>query len=52
MANKGVLFIDELAELKRDAIEALRTPLEEKKVNIVRNGVTVDFPADFLLWGI
>lgn len=48
LANKGVLFIDELAELKRDAIEALRTPLEEKKVNIVRNGVTVDFPADFL----
>ena len=48
LANKGVLFIDELAELKRDAIEALRVPLEEKKVNIVRNGVTVTFPADFL----
>ena len=48
LANKGVLFIDELAELKRDAIEALRVPLEEKKVNIIRNGVTVTFPADFL----
>ena len=48
LANKGVLFIDELAELKRDAIEALRVPLEEKKVNIVRNGNTVTFPADFL----
>ena len=48
LANKGVLFIDELAELKRDAIEALRVPLEEKKVNIVRNSNTVTFPADFL----
>lgn len=48
LANKGVLFIDELAELKRDAIEALRVPLEEKEVNLVRNGVTVSFPADFL----
>lgn len=48
LANKGVLFIDEFAELKRDAIEALRVPLEEKKVNIVRNGNTVTFPADFL----
>lgn len=48
LATKGVLFLDEIGELNRETIEALRTPLEDKKVTIVRRGIAVDFPADFL----
>lgn len=48
LATKGVLFLDEIGELSRETIEALRTPLEDKKVTIVRRGIAVDFPADFL----
>lgn len=49
LASKGVLFLDELPELKRDVIEALRLPLEEKYVPIFRTGRNISFPADFLL---
>ncbi|XVG98649.1 YifB family Mg chelatase-like AAA ATPase [Eubacteriales bacterium KG127] len=48
LATKGVLFLDEIGELRRETIEALRTPLEEKKVTIVRRGMAIDYPADFL----
>ena len=49
LANKGVLFLDELPEMSRNALQALRQPLEEREVRIVRvDGVYV-FPCDFLL---
>lgn len=49
LAHKGVLFLDEIAEFKRIALEALRDPLESKKVVIARAKDTLIFPADFIL---
>jgi magnesium chelatase family protein len=49
MAHKGVLFMDELAEFPRQVLEALRQPLEDRKVTISRSKETIEFPADFTL---
>lgn len=49
LADQGILFLDELPEFKKDAIEVLRQPLEDKKIVISRNSSTFTFPADFLL---
>lgn len=49
LATDGVLFLDELPEFSRDAIEALRTPLEEKKVVINRLNGSFTYPADFMI---
>lgn len=49
LAHHGVLFLDELPEFKRDCLEALRQPLEEKKVFVSRVMKSLVFPADFLL---
>jgi magnesium chelatase family protein len=44
-----VLFLDELAELRRGALEALRQPLEEGSIMLTRGQRTVRFPARFML---
>jgi len=49
LANHGVLFLDELPEFHRDALEALREPLEEGRVVISRATGTMTFPANFML---
>jgi len=49
LAHKGVLFLDELPEFRRDALEALRQPVEEGRVTITRSMSTVSFPSEFAL---
>jgi magnesium chelatase family protein len=49
LAHNGVLFLDELPELKRPVLEALRQPLEEGRVTIVRARHAISFPAAFAL---
>ena len=50
LAHKGVLFLDELPEFKRETLDVMRQPLEDKKVQIARNLGTFDYPADFILF--
>jgi magnesium chelatase family protein len=49
LAHHGVLFLDELPEFKKNAIEALRQPLEEGRVTITRSSMTATYPACFML---
>ena len=49
LAHNGVLFLDELPEFRRTALEVMRQPLEERKVTISRAKIAVDFPASFML---
>ncbi len=49
LAHHGVLFLDELPEFDRNALEALRQPLEERMVAISRAAGTAVMPADFCL---
>lgn len=49
LANNGVLFLDELPEFQRTALEVMRQPLEDRKVTISRAKVSLEFPANFML---
>lgn len=49
LAHYGVLFLDELPEFARAALEVLRQPLEEREVTISRTRAAFTFPANFLL---
>ena len=49
LAHNGVLFLDELPEYKRTALEVMRQPLEDRKICITRTKMTVEYPASFML---
>ena len=49
LANSGVLFIDEFAQMPKSTVEALRGPLEDRKVTISRLKTKVEYPASFTL---
>ena len=49
LAHNGVLFLDELPEFNRKALEALRQPLEDGRVVVTRNNQTEVFPANIVL---
>jgi magnesium chelatase family protein len=49
LAHNGVLFLDELPEYKRQVLEVMRQPLEDRTVTISRAKFTVDYPAGFML---
>jgi magnesium chelatase family protein len=49
LAHNGVLFLDELPEYKRNVLEVMRQPLEDRTVTIARARFSVEYPASFML---
>jgi magnesium chelatase family protein len=48
-AHNGVLFLDELTEFKKNVLEVMRQPLEDRVVTISRSKITVQYPCNFML---
>lgn len=49
MSHKGVLFLDELPEFRKDTLDMMRQPLEDAQVTIARVSGSVSYPAEFML---
>ncbi len=49
LAHRGILFLDEIPEFSRMALEALRQPLEDRIITVARAKDTVSYPANFIL---
>jgi magnesium chelatase family protein len=49
LAHRGFLFLDELGEFNPAVLDAMRQPLEDRRVCVARAGLSVDLPADFVL---
>jgi magnesium chelatase family protein len=47
LAHRGVLFLDEASEFRMDVLQALREPIEEGRISLVRAGSVARFPANF-----
>ncbi|MDO4420766.1 MAG: ATP-binding protein [Eubacteriales bacterium] len=51
LANKGIMFADELPLYKTEVLDFLRVPLEERKVHMAKKGVLYSFDSDFIFLG-
>ena len=49
LAHHGILFLDELAEFRKNVLEVMRQPMENGEVTIARAALTVSYPANFRL---
>lgn len=49
LSHRGVLFLDELTEFSKKALESMRQPIEDRKIQLVRVNGNIEYPADFML---